>query len=143
MHYSLNRILKSLNKSKYICKIVLGLTDSSSHYFYFMISSSVLGLIASYFQYWCVRGKFGVQPCSGIELNPFYLAVLPRQSLNSTSFALLTASNAVVSLLQPCVSLTGIHYNCVTGSRSQHVLTGVSVPSVTAQGINRLLRFDQ
>lgn len=127
MHYSLDRILKSLNKNKYICEIVLGLTDSYSCYFYFILSSSVLGLIASYFQYWCVRGKFGVRLCSRIELNPFYLAVLPRYSLNSTSFALLTASNAGVFLLQSCVSLTGIHYSCVTGSRSQYVLTGVSV----------------
>lgn len=117
MHYSLHRILKSLNNGKYICEIVLGFIDSYSYYFYFMISSSVLGLIASYFQYWCVRGKSGVRPCPGIELNPFYLAVLPRYSLNPTSFALTTASNVGVFLTQSCVSLTGINFNCVTSSR--------------------------
>jgi len=102
------------------------------HIIFTLISSSVLGLIASYFQCWCVRGKFGARPCSGIELNPFYLAVLPSYSLNPTSFALLTAGTAGVFLLQPCVSLIGIHYNCVTGNRSQCVLTGASVSRVTA-----------
>lgn len=89
--------MKSLNKSKYICDIVLGLTDSYSYYFYLMVSSSGLGLITSYFLYWCVWGKSGVRPCSGIESNPFYQAILPRYSLNSTNFALLSA-NAGVTL---------------------------------------------